>query len=194
MKIIRLSDILSFGLAALVATGLALAASLTPQDGPVPAWRWAGMWLVAALFWLPLIIIPLTRWRYLRGARILAGARVLNRSGRPLDDERLASIIRDARVAWGLAFRSMDDRAVMAHRLANALIVVKENGFRVHGKPGRFAGYFMPTKAVILVGWAPDMRESALAHELGHFFLHATGRDASEESLREWATKFDLPY
>lgn len=194
MKILRPADLATFGTAALIVTGFAIAAALTPQDAPVPAWRWAGLFGTAGIFWLALGVIAYTRWRYLREAVWVAGAHVINRSGRPVDYDELEPIIVQARVAWRRAFGNLDDSALMVHHLANTLIVIREPGFRIHGKPGRFAGYFLPSKRVIMVGWKVDMEQSALAHELGHLFLWATGRDPSEESLARMAAEHDLPY
>jgi hypothetical protein len=189
MKIIRLADLLTFGLAALVATALALSASLTPQDEPWSPLRWVGLWGTAGLFWVAIAAVIIARWRYLRrGWRSLAsgGALVID-NGFRFD---FVSTVLPTLDKWVIAFGADKvETLVMSEALRSTLIILKEPGFKIHGKPGRYVGYFMPTKSVIMAG-----SEAALAHELGHLFLHATGRDASEASLKGWADEHGLPY
>lgn len=46
----------------------------------------------------------------------------------------------------------------------------------------------------VRVGWKPDMRLTALGHELGHVVLMRSGRDPSEDALAEAAKTYGVPY
>jgi hypothetical protein len=190
-KVFYWSDALSFGLAAVVVTLLAVWAQMVGQAAPA---GWVILWFTVLGFWGSYAGIIYWRWRFYRSIAYVTQQGVLvafDPKMPPISYTALLDLREDtqreitrAAQLWSLAVPlDVIDRA-----LRGALLVWQPLPFTASDyRPGLLAGLSWPARRTMWVGYQLPLASTTLCHELGHLFLYAwRGIDSDNVLAETW--------
>lgn len=150
-------------------------------------WRSLGMFAIVVFAWTFWPTVLLWRWRFIRRIAYITKHGLLvvpneHHAARLLVEEETERVLR----LW----RS----AIPDATVDGTYVVFKPLPFELHTQPGRFAGFAIPWKRTILVGFRLPLQMSALGHELGHQILANAQLPADEATLRDYHLNYNVPY
>lgn len=187
------SDALVFGLLLSSVTGLAIAATVTHQDPPVPVAAWVILWAAVAGVWGVSVAILVYRWRWNKMIRFTLAPPGLVVGW---NDERFA-VSADAVEAEvrSCVLKLTPTFPNAADALRGCVVWMREPAWLfAHGQAGvgtrLVAG--LQDGELIIVGWRQDLSTSALQHELAHRVLQMQGGDPPEAQAHELFVKLGL--
>lgn len=197
--IFRWYDFFTFGAMAIFATVCGLIATFNGLNDDVVWWRKTGLWLVVLIFWGGYFLV--LKWRWDLNRRIFYvskhGLMMIGDGGDiPFKANVDAYVENIFLPRWDAAFAGTPTMSITPREVLKQGVMVywKEYPFELHKTPGKFAGFAKPWKNAIAVGSKYPVESTALGHELGHIVLHASVGDGSEDTLRAFSDKFEVPY
>lgn len=190
MWLLNWKDLLSFGVAGLLATIAAVLALVYGgmEKGLIACAAAAVVWVI----YLRGRIWP--RWRLWKKAVGVTrhGLRVVPEDVPVGKLELVGGVER----ATELALMDWEDAAGARVRemVRGTVLIVQAAPFEMHGWGGKYRGVTLRGSKTVVVAWRSPMDRSALGHELGHVILREMGERWDEEALRKWATERGVPY
>lgn len=184
---------LTFGLAALLATAASVAVIATHQEGQV-----IGISVAAALIvWGIYARLVYARWAIWRrvkfttdhGLRVVIDLTIADYSTAESLRLGIEAATEDALIRWENA-----GCAKARGYLRDCFLVLKPYPFELHDWTGKYRGVTLRNLKAMLVGYRTQMPTSALGHEIGHVVLREWGKPWDEAALRKWATEKGVPY
>lgn len=191
-SVFTLWDALTFGLMALIVTVLALIVTFNGRNKNTVWWRWAGLYLVVAMFWAG--YVGAIKWRYDLKQRVTCvtphGTIFVKDGGVVPGCTELTNEIDRTLDAWRLVpdFKVPEKLKIM--------VFIKPVPFTPHTSPGnKFAGFAKPFGNMIGVGFdGRPVGQTALAHELGRVILFKASEKQDEAMFKSYADQYGVPY
>ncbi len=198
-NVFRWRDLITFGGVATIITVLIIAAAFTMQDQPWSAWRIFGAIACPTVCWLIYALVLLSRWRESKRVKFttIHGLRVITNGYQVTKDEVENEVTRVLYIWDDVLIQDLGvpEKIRELRRCMRGLtLIFRSFPFRLESKPGSYAGYYDLGSNLILVGFRHPLETTALAHELGHAFLHAIGLAWTEPEFRRFAEQYDVPF
>lgn len=184
-------DIAFWGGLDLVVTGLAVAASLTKQDPPVPPVGWIILWVTIASFWGISALYFRWRWVHIKNLRF-----ILDPPGFVVGWDNDLYCVSDEQVQMeydDLIAKMSTAYPKAADALRGCVVWFREPTF-IQATPGFVARKVAGVQdgMLIVVGWRADLKSSALKHEMAHRVLQVYAGDPVESVAHEMLTKLGI--
>lgn len=185
-------DVLFWGGLCVAPTLLALGAHLTKQDPPIPIAGWIALWAAVAGFWFVAVMFFRWKWRMAKNYRF-----VVTPPGVIVgwdNDQYCVSPEMVERELNAMAAKMAPSFPKALDALRGCVIWFREPTWLQDAKPG-----FVMRKVsgvqdgfLLVVGWQPDLAQSALQHECAHRVLQVFGGDPVESEAHERMARMGL--
>jgi hypothetical protein len=189
-RVVRLIDFLTFGLATALSAALSVWAAVTPGNNAVGI----GITAITALgFSFVYAMILVRRLAFAnRIAYVTRHGLVVMRSEFPVIRMHLEKLTEEIVVKWENA---IIEHGIVRNAMRGCIVEWRKAPWTMHFKPGyKFMGLAVASGNAIVVGFREPLEASAFAHEIGHICMMHWKGDGSEDGLKEFAKKHDLPY
>lgn len=192
-KVFRWIDFLTFGLAAMLASSLAVWATAAPNPlvgrliTVAMALGFVGIYGV--LLARRIAFAKRIAYQTIHGLVVMRSPQTPAQQALELETERVEAV-------WEMAIRAEKaDRRLIRRAFAGVVVEWKTAPFAMSLRPGfRWMGLTSGTGRLVQVGRIDPLEKSALGHELGHVILMAWKDDGSEEALKVMSDKYGVPY
>lgn len=195
--VFRWLDFLTFGLPAILASGLAAGAVVTPGN-PLIGKLIAGATALGFMFVYAMIaarrLAFLNRIVYVsaHGIFVMRPEHGVEMETRILFEKEVERVTK----LWeGAVLKENGNPAVVRRSLQGVSLTWRTAPFDLHTKPGfKWMGMTSASAKAMQVGYKDPVESTALGHEIGHVVLLAWKGDGSDETLKRMHEQHGVPY